>query len=370
MQNIFFQPIFLISFCIFLGHYLGKPGYKYFKLGSSATLFIGLILSYIAGTINSELTNIPETLFTVSLIGFIVAVGLSASTNIKSILKTYGIKFLFLSIVVTAAGALSTIVLTILFHELKFEIIGTYVGALTSSPGLATALELAKAISKETSSSIGLGYAISYVPGVLIVIFFAQFMGRQKDSISTHSKINSSTIEIHKFSIPKFTFVVMVGIILGSIKIKLSNHMNFSLGITGGTLISSLILGSSSKSFHFYTKILDAIKTLSLNAFLAIVGLNYGYGAISSILDSGCILLLIGFITGFISIATGYIFGKYILKMEKEVLIGGICGSMTSTPGLAAAIEVFDSEDVVLGYGASYPFALLTVILFTNYMFR
>ncbi|SCG82168.1 hypothetical protein DW1_0557 [Proteiniborus sp. DW1] len=43
---------------------------------------------------------------------------------------------------------------------------------------------------------------------------------------------------------------------------------------------------------------------------------------------------------------------------------------MTSTPGLAASMEVTDSDDVTVYYGAAYPFALLFKIIFTNILFK
>jgi putative transport protein len=39
---------------------------------------------------------------------------------------------------------------------------------------------------------------------------------------------------------------------------------------------------------------------------------------------------------------------------------------MTSTPGLGAAVEATGSEDSGAGYGATYPFALLCMVLFTK----
>ncbi len=103
--------------------------------------------------------------------------------------------------------------------------------------------------------------------------------------------------------------------------------------------------------------------------FLAIVGLNYGYEAFSAVREFGLLLLLIGLATGVFSIAVGYIVGKYVLKIESVYLVGGICGGMTSTPGLAAAIDEFGSEEVTAGYGAAYPFALLLMIVFTKLLF-
>lgn len=36
---------------------------------------------------------------------------------------------------------------------------------------------------------------------------------------------------------------------------------------------------------------------------------------------------------------------------------------MTSTPGLGAAVDALDSDDPAAGYGATYPFALLTKVI-------
>ncbi len=55
--------------------------------------------------------------------------------------------------------------------------------------------------------------------------------------------------------------------------------------------------------------------------------------------------------------ASGYLFGRYILKLNWMLLAGALCGTMTSTPGLGAAVEA--------GYGAVYPVALLSMVLFT-----
>jgi len=47
------------------------------------------------------------------------------------------------------------------------------------------------------------------------------------------------------------------------------------------------------------------------------------------------------------------------------MLSGAICGGMTSTPGLGAAIDAAGSDEPAAGYGAVYPFALLGMVLFS-----
>ena len=61
----------------------------------------------------------------------------------------------------------------------------------------------------------------------------------------------------------------------------------------------------------------------------------------------------------------GFIIGRYVFKLNWVVLSGAICGGMTSTPGLGAAVDAQESDDPASGYGATYPFALLCMIIFT-----
>lgn len=369
MSNPLLSPIFLIAMCIALGQLFGKVGYKHFKLGSSATLFVGLIFSFLAGQNNWEVASVPGIVFDLALIAFIVAVGLRASTSILSIVKKHGFKFAILSFIVTGIGALSTFIFIQIFSGSHHEIIGTYVGALTSSPGLATALEVASRISDDVGSAVGVGYAIAYVPGVLIVIFFSQIMANFKRTVVTEELEQIVEKKTKSFNIFRFAIVIVVGLLLGSISVPLPGGFNFSLGTTGGVLISALVLGAFVKSFTFNEDALNVITDVGLNGFLAIVGLNYGFQAFQTVQEAGVLLLIIGTVTGILAITLGYVFGRYILKLDHEVLVGGLCGAMTSTPGLAAAIEAFDNDDVVVGYGAAYPFALIGMIIFTSLLF-
>jgi len=61
----------------------------------------------------------------------------------------------------------------------------------------------------------------------------------------------------------------------------------------------------------------------------------------------------------------GFLLGRYVFKINWLMLSGAICGGMTSTPGLGAAIEAAGSDEPAAGYGATYPFALLGMVIFT-----
>lgn len=77
------------------------------------------------------------------------------------------------------------------------------------------------------------------------------------------------------------------GYIIGSIKLYMGPLGYVSLEATGGVLISALLLGYIGKigplSFRMDAKVLSVIRELALSFFLAVVGLNYGYGAVDAV---------------------------------------------------------------------------------------
>ena len=52
------------------------------------------------------------------------------------------------------------------------------------------------------------------------------------------------------------------------------------------------------------------------------------------------------------------------------MLSGSICGGMTSTPGLGVAIDAIGTDDPAAGYGATYPFALFAMVIFSIILFK
>ena len=371
------------------------------------------------------------------LILFIASVGLLASRNIGAILKKYGVKFVFLGLIITFVGAITTFGLTILTTRVfkneinSYQVSGVYTGALTSSPGLAAATEAAvnharesvakyskssmkkkqkildilnkkvtaqntksltgqqkKVFIKNAEAGIGIGYAISYPFGVLIVILAVNFLPKifqiniakekQLFDQEMHSLSNDTSQTAHResnFDITGFIIVMLTGYSIGKIGISmnfLGIDQSFSLGATGGVLISSLILGHHRKigpvNFRMDPEILGVIRKISLTFFLAIIGLRYGFDVFQAVASAGTILAGIGIIVGSMAILSGFLIGRYIFRINWIMLAGAICGGMTSTPGLGAAIEALNSNDPAAGYGATYPFALMGVVIFTIIM--
>lgn len=59
----------------------------------------------------------------------------------------------------------------------------------------------------------------------------------------------------------------------------------------------------------------------------------------------------------------GFVVAKYIFKLSIFNNLGSITGGMTSTPALDALIRAAGTDEVSSAYAATYPIALVCVVL-------
>jgi len=414
---------FGVSGCLFVGLIIGWWVYKlastFPKTESGYNEALELIKN---GVIN-------KGFFTLFLILFIAAVGLLAAKDIGIIIKKYGSKFIILGFLITFTGAAVTYGVALILPGISsYEVTGVYTGALTSSPGLAAALEsarehssqlvenydslserkkqeLLKAIDslektkvknagslteeqkkqfiKSAEAGIGIGHSVSYPFGVLIVILAVNFLpvifkievkkekeifSREINETRMSNSINGDQDTV-RFDLTAFIVTCFLGYTIGRLKFNLGPFGYVALGSTGGVLLTSLILGHIGKigilHFRMDNKILGVIREISLAFFLAIIGLRYGFYAFTALSGTGIYLVITSLVVGLIAIMVGYLVGRYIFKLNWIMLAGALCGGMTSTPGLGAAIEAVGSDEPAAGYGAIYPFALLGMVIFS-----
>jgi len=439
------NPFVLMFAAVFTGLMLGKISIGRFKLGVSGTLFSGLFIGKYAygcaialeGSDCAAAGKIvaaglaSKDFFQLFLILFVAAVGLLASRDMGAVLKKYGLKFIALGIIITFTGALTAYGAFVFGNiENTYEMTGLYTGALTSSPGFAAAVETAgdKAMREAeeydymsddekallllqldpagnltpentpglsegqkarlvdiAESGVGVGNAIAYPFGVLIVILsmnaipvilkmdmeeekriFESEMAKMKKTVAS-KEIKSKT-----FDLPAFALVCLTGYGIGKIAVPVGDFGVFSLGATGGVLIVALTLGYLGKigpfCFRMDSIVLGVVRQLSLAFFLSIVGLRNGYAVFEALGESGAVLAFSALIVGALPVMAGCLIGRYAFKINWIMLSGAICGGMTSTPGLGAAIDSTKSDNPAAGYGATYPFALMGMVLFTIFL--
>ena len=73
--------------------------------------------------------------------------------------------------------------------------------------------------------------------------------------------------------------------------------------------------------------------------------------------------LFYGVLMTLIPMIIGFLFAKYVLKLPLLNNLGSITGGMTSTPALGTLIQVSGTEDIATAYAATYPIALISVVI-------
>lgn len=145
--------------------------------------------------------------------------------------------------------------------------------------------------------------------------------------------------------------IIALGFILGRIKIK-----GLSLDVSA-VIFVALLFG------HYGVTIPKEIGNIGLVLFIFTIGIQAGPGFFDSFKSKGKILIILtALITGSACI-TGIIF-KYVLGIDTPSIVGLIAGALTSTPGLAVAIDSTQSSAASIAYGIAYPFGVIGVILF------
>ena len=167
--------------------------------------------------------------------------------------------------------------------------------------------------------------------------------------------------QLDPFGFFPFFLAIALGCIIGAIKIP---GINFSLGTSGGTLVAGLILGHFGHigpiDCHIKKETLNFFRELGLVLFLIGAGVPGGVNFVSNVRVS---YFLYGALFTLIPMILGFILGKFVFKLSIFNNLGSITGGMTSTPALGALISTAKTDEVSSAYAATYPIALVMVVL-------
>lgn len=160
---------------------------------------------------------------------------------------------------------------------------------------------------------------------------------------------------------------ILAGIVLGMIPITLPGGQTFSLGLAGGPLFVSLLLGHIGQVGRITGHIPRASRLLMMEIglvfFLANAGVCAGDSLAPVLREHGVVLLLAGAFVTIVPMVVGYQLAVRLLGLSVPQALGGMCGGMTSSPGLGALTANTQSRDPVVGYAAAYPVALIVTTI-------
>ena len=393
--------IAFLLFCIFivacLGYGLGRISVKGVSLGTAGVFIVALLFGcFFFGPLKNQLLNSGTTYVNnalkivenIGLVLFVTAVGFIAGPNFFAGLKKNFKSYITLGVIIILSGALTCVLCIAAFGCEPSMAVGILSGALTSTPAFSAAKETVAVIAEnpETAQTledmVTVGHGIAYLFGVVGVVLFVQLvpkfahadMAAEREKLAVVSDGNakkrdySKCLSLDRFGFGAFALAVIAGMLLGSLKIPMGNS-TFSLGTTGGTLIAALVLAHFGKigrlSLQVPKSTLEVFRELGLMLFLIGAGIPGGAKFVEYFQP---VYFLYGALMTLVPMIIGYVFANKVLKISMLNNLGSITGGMTSTPALGTLINVAGTDDVASAYAATYPVALVCVVLVSQFI--
>ena len=391
---------------LFLGYALGRIKIKGISFGDAGVFLIALLAgalffsvneggALVLGTNTYDFSSGLTLIESIGLVLFVTSVGYMAGPRFIQNLRSNFKRYAPLGVLIPLLGGIIGVG-CIFFGEVVgygstiesrdgfvAMIVGILSGALTSTP----AFSAAKAtVAPEYMGLVSVGHGIAYIFGVVGKVLFIQLIPRieradmEKEralllpATKIEEKKESKTLfSLDAAGLAPFALAAMLGMVIGQIKIPLSSNgfdgTCFSLTTTGGCLLVSLLFGHFGRVGKLNilpsAQALKLLRELGLVLFLAGAGIPGGAEFVACF---DPIYFLYGAVMTVVPLILAYLFAKFVLKMGLLNNLGAITGAMTSTPALGTLISTAGTEDVATAYAATYPIALITVVLVSQFL--
>ena len=384
------KSVVFLTFSVFaiaaIGYSIGRIEVKGIDLGTAGVFIVALVYGCLLYSRLSDNLTVEEVSFAtdalkivenLGLVFFVTSVGFIAGPNFFGNLKRNFKSYVLLGAVIILAAAATCVLCIVIgsnFTDLDHEqfkaiLVGILSGALTSTPAFSASKA---AVGADLEALVSVGYGIAYLFGVIGVVLFVQIVPKimKADMNEEVAKISAKEgegrkkkdlilTEVDEFGFMAFSLAVVVGILVGSIV-----YRNFSLTTTGGCLLTALVFGHYGHigkiSIVPKNSTLKMLRELGLMMFLIGAGVSGGAKFVQYFEP---IYFLYGAIMTILPMIIGFIIAKNILKLPLLNNLGSLTGGMTSTPALGTLINMAGTEDIAAAYAATYPIALIAVVL-------
>ncbi len=408
--------ISFLMFCVFailfVGYALGRITIKGVSLGDAGVFIIALVFGalffgpmkaqmviknaegLVVANYAKESLKIIENL---GLILFVTSVGFIAGPKFFGNMKKNFKSYVLLGLIIILAGGLAAVGCIYIGDAIGYGgtigndrdgfvamIVGLLSGSLTSTP----AFSAAKAtVIDQYEGLVSVGHGISYIFGVIGVVLFVQLVPKlskanmeeeraklvQADGNESKKKSQKKLFHLDGHGFAMFALAAVLGTFLGNIKIPLTaaglTGTCFSLTTTGGCLLASLVFGHFGRIGRLNIMpdqhTLKLFRELGLVLFLVGAGIPGGAEFVATF---DVMYFVYGIIMTIVPMFIGFLFAKYVLKLSLLNNLGALTGGMTSTPALGTLIGTAGTEDVAAAYAATYPIALIAVVLVSQFL--
>lgn len=395
------KGVTFLLFCVLaiaaLGYGLGRITIKGVNLGTAGVFIVALLFGCFffeplkaqlmvtaeSGESVAYVDNALKVVESLGLILFVTSVGFIAGPKFFGNMKKNFKSYILLGVVIILAGGLSAVGCIYLgralgetnYAEFTAMIVGLLSGSLTSTPAFSAAKDT---VAAEYVNAVSVGHGIAYIFGVVGVVLFVQLIPKftKANMEEERAKITQidggekkayegKLIELDDFGFAAFALAAIVGTFVGMIKFG----PTFSLTTTGGCLLTALVFGHFGRirkvSIMPKEQVLKVFRELGLMLFLVGAGIPGGAEFVAMF---DVMYFVYGVIMTIVPMIAGYLVAKYVVKLSLLNNLGSITGGMTSTPALGTLISTAGTEDVAAAYAATYPIALIAVVLVSQFL--
>ena len=379
-----------------IGYGLGRITIKGVNLGTAGVFIVALLFGcFFFEPLKAQLMvggeekvayvdNALKIVETFGLILFVTAVGFIAGPKFFGNLKKNFKSYILLGVTIILAGGLSAIGCIYLgralgetnYAEFTAMIVGLLSGSLTSTPAFSAAKDT---VAPEYVNAVAVGHGIAYIFGVIGLVLFVQLIPKftKANMEEERAKIaqiddgakkayTGTLIHIDDFGFAAFSLAAILGTVVGKFVVP---GTTFSLTTTGGCLLVALVLGHFGRigkiSIMPKEQTLKIFRELGLMLFLIGAGIPGGAEFIAMF---DVMYFVYGVIMTIVPMILGYLVAKYVVKLSLLNNLGSITGGMTSTPALGTLISTAGTEEVAAAYAATYPIALIAVVLVSQFL--
>ena len=213
-------------------------------------------------------------------------------------------------------------------------------------------------------------YDVDLVPAPELMLEIGDRIGVivPTDQITAARALFGDTVKsTAEFSYVSLGFGMVLGVVLGLIPIPLPGIGTVTLGIGGGPLIVALIVGRLRRTGPIsWVMPLPAnivLRNFGLTLFLATVGINSGQAFVTTIAQTGPLMLLIGAAVLLTTVAIVLLVGYYLLRIPFDDLLGVASGATGNPAILVYASRMAPTERADIGYAMIFPSATIVKVI-------
>lgn len=198
-----------------------------------------------------------------------------------------------------------------------------------------------------------------------------RFVARREDLVELSKYFGDSYYESSRLNLFSFGLGIALGLLLGTVEFTLPGNITFKLGLAGGPIIVSLLLGALQRTgpivWSLPYSVNVTLRQLGLIILLAVIGIKSGPAFVASVTGGAGLLVFIGGVI--ISLSTAiltFVIGYKIVKIPFTLLLGLVANQPAI---LEFGLNRAKNNLPIIGYTMIFPISLVLKIVYAQLLF-